>query len=174
VRAGKREEVEVGERAPFSGEFSGEGLGIIVYMSVGGAEGDAVRGDGVFDGGEERRLQMGKAAGTSSAAEEFEVGKFPKVAVDGGRGALADEDEIAVLKNVSLKAPLAWLFAGWDLWKFGDTIVAKGFAGGANGTLGTERLARGADGGAEFHQALIEGGGGFRGSDELGAEIPEA
>lgn len=178
--AGEGEVMEGGDGAPFGGEFGGEGSGFAVYFGVGGLEGDAVVRDGVLDGGEGARLKMGEAARECGAglrrgaAEDFEVWKFPEAGVYDIGSAFADEDRIAVPEDVGDELSLARFFAFGDLREFGDAIQAEGLAGAADGAGRALRFARGADGGAEFHEALVKRGGRGGGGNELGAEVPKA
>ena len=50
--AAEREVVKLVDGVPLGGKLKGEGGGFAVHVGVLGAEGDAVVGDGVFDGGE--------------------------------------------------------------------------------------------------------------------------
>ena len=108
------------------------------------------------------------------AADEFDVGEFPEVAVDEFGGSLSDQDGCAVLEDVGDEAALARLFSFGKLREIVDASEAKCRAGAADGAAGALRFARGADGRAQFHQALVEGGGRVGGGDELSAEVPEA
>ena len=91
------------------------------------------------------------------AAEEFDVREFPEVAVDDGFGALADEVTVAAAEDVGDEFALARFFAGGNLGEVSDTICFEGGAGALDGAGMAEWIARGADGSAEFHEALVEG-----------------
>ena len=77
-------------------------------------------------------------------------------------------------EDVSDEAALARFFAFGDLREFADAIEAEGFARAANGAGGTLWFVRGANGCAEFHEALVKRGGRVGGGNELGAEVPKA
>ena len=117
-------------------------------MGVFGAEGDAVVGDGVLDDGEGFGFEIFEAGLCAFAANEFEVGEFPQVAVDEFGGSFADEDGCAVLKDVGDEAALAGFFSFGELGEIVDALEAKCCAGAVDGAVRTGWGAWGADGGA--------------------------
>lgn len=119
VGAGERQSVKLVDGEPATGAFARR----LCDFSAAGIEGDAVAGDGVFDGAERfgRRdaevacqtarispldavitLVTGGAHGVTRPATfrfDFAVRKFPKVRVDHARRALADQEFAAALDH---------------------------------------------------------------------------
>ena len=84
--------VELFYGVPLSRKFRGERSCLSVNKRVLCSQYDPIVRDRVFDGGKLSRFQGTKAEFGSFAADAFEVGKFPEVAIDEFGGSFPDED----------------------------------------------------------------------------------
>ncbi len=151
--AGEGEAIELRNCFPGAGRFAA-GLGVVSF------EKDSIARDGMPYAAERtgfRNLKLSCRRGeTVILKPNLDVGKFPKMSIDGPAGSLPDEEPVLFPRDEGHESPFRGRRTSRTHGEFVEAIFAEGKTKLAHGANGTFHLARRADKRAQLHQGLVQ------------------